>query len=286
MHRHSVCLPACLHELPPAYPLLRVYPLPSLPPFFTRTAPDVRNRVSLPFRDSTSDPVPLAGLRASPSGRYLLVLFRHAGDGREAVLLPSGARCTCAGACAAVLPPASQLLHAAHTAAGCLFTPPCCLMPPCTGVPPQRFGLWAPAASHRGCARCGCARLCLRTVLSRLQHCHPISAVHQSHQPLGWPPAAGAASHPLPHPPCSHLEQTSPHAAFVPQSLRCVCPPVLLFRWTSSSLHWSGWMQRGRPAAPAPAVPPGPGRLPHARPSALPRGEDACRGAHSKLHVQ
>ncbi|KAL4422261.1 hypothetical protein ABPG75_008458 [Micractinium tetrahymenae] len=39
---------------------------------------DVRNRVSLPFREGGNDPAPLAGVRASPSGRYLLVLFRGA----------------------------------------------------------------------------------------------------------------------------------------------------------------------------------------------------------------
>lgn len=41
----------------------------------------MRNRVSLPFREVEADPVPLAGVRASPSGRYLLVLFRWAGAG-------------------------------------------------------------------------------------------------------------------------------------------------------------------------------------------------------------
>jgi hypothetical protein len=40
---------------------------------------DVRNRVSLPFRQAPADPAPLAGVRASPSGRYLLALFRWVG---------------------------------------------------------------------------------------------------------------------------------------------------------------------------------------------------------------
>ena len=54
----------------------------SLPPpsaclCLPRPPADVRNRVSLPFRDaSASDPAPLVGLRASPSGRHLLLLFR------------------------------------------------------------------------------------------------------------------------------------------------------------------------------------------------------------------
>ncbi|KAI3424707.1 hypothetical protein D9Q98_008096 [Chlorella vulgaris] len=40
---------------------------------------DVRNRVSLPFREGVAaDPAPLTGLRASPSGRHLLVVFRGA----------------------------------------------------------------------------------------------------------------------------------------------------------------------------------------------------------------
>jgi hypothetical protein len=39
---------------------------------------DVRNRLSLPFRQVPVDPVPLGGVRASPSGRYLLLLFRGA----------------------------------------------------------------------------------------------------------------------------------------------------------------------------------------------------------------
>ena len=43
----------------------------------THNAADVRNRVSTPFRAAgAADGVPLAGLRASPSGRYLLLLFR------------------------------------------------------------------------------------------------------------------------------------------------------------------------------------------------------------------
>lgn len=39
---------------------------------------DVRNRLSLPFRQVPVDPVPLGGVRTSPSGRYLLLLFRGA----------------------------------------------------------------------------------------------------------------------------------------------------------------------------------------------------------------
>ncbi|KAL4425017.1 hypothetical protein ABPG77_001795 [Micractinium sp. CCAP 211/92] len=39
---------------------------------------DVRNRLSLPVREGSNDPAPLVGVRASPSGRYLLVLFRGA----------------------------------------------------------------------------------------------------------------------------------------------------------------------------------------------------------------
>lgn len=41
---------------------------------------DVRNRLSVPFRQVPVDPVPLGGVRASPSGRYLLLLFRWAGS--------------------------------------------------------------------------------------------------------------------------------------------------------------------------------------------------------------
>lgn len=37
---------------------------------------DVRNRVSVPVRDSPNDPAPIIAVRGSPTGRYLLVVFR------------------------------------------------------------------------------------------------------------------------------------------------------------------------------------------------------------------
>lgn len=41
-------------------------------------AADMRNRVSVPVRDSPSDPAPILAVRCSPTGRYLLVVFRCA----------------------------------------------------------------------------------------------------------------------------------------------------------------------------------------------------------------
>lgn len=55
---------------------------PASPESTTRRA-DVRNRLSLPVREGSNDPAPLVGVRASPSGRYLLVLFRR-GSGHHA----------------------------------------------------------------------------------------------------------------------------------------------------------------------------------------------------------
>jgi len=39
---------------------------------------DVRTRISLPFRDIPSEPSAMLGIRASNSGRYLLILLRAA----------------------------------------------------------------------------------------------------------------------------------------------------------------------------------------------------------------
>ena len=64
--RLQLRLPTCQREPRPPEPL----PAPS--------HADVRNRLSLPFRPVPCDPVPLGGVRASPSGRYILLLFRCA----------------------------------------------------------------------------------------------------------------------------------------------------------------------------------------------------------------
>ena len=43
---------------------------------------DVRNRVSVPFRQEVpADAAPLLGIRASPAGRHLLLIFRCAEPG-------------------------------------------------------------------------------------------------------------------------------------------------------------------------------------------------------------
>lgn len=39
---------------------------------------DVRSRASLPFREVGPEAAPMLGIRASPSGRYLLILLRGA----------------------------------------------------------------------------------------------------------------------------------------------------------------------------------------------------------------
>lgn len=39
---------------------------------------DVRNRASIPFREVAAESAPMLGIRASPLGRYLLVLLRGA----------------------------------------------------------------------------------------------------------------------------------------------------------------------------------------------------------------
>jgi hypothetical protein len=50
---------------------------------------DVRNRASIPFREVGLEPAPLQGIRASPSGRYLLLLLRGAPSEIWAVRPPS-----------------------------------------------------------------------------------------------------------------------------------------------------------------------------------------------------
>ncbi len=39
---------------------------------------DARSRASLPFRDVGVEAAPMLGIRAAPSGRYLLLLLRNA----------------------------------------------------------------------------------------------------------------------------------------------------------------------------------------------------------------
>lgn len=95
---------------------------------------DVRNRVSLPFRHLAADPAPLSGVRASPSGRHLLLLFR-CGAGRLATLRDSHL--------------SSSLLRK-QAASSPTYRPP---THQTTGVPPLRFGLWVQAPHPPACAK-------------------------------------------------------------------------------------------------------------------------------------